>query len=64
MDILEEIQDMEEEKRRQSLENAKFVEKREDYIFECPPIGGSVMCKLENVEVVGNCLNVRDRSSF
>ena len=50
MDILNEIEEREEERKLQNLERVKVSEKREDYLFECPPIGGSVMCKLENVK--------------
>ena len=52
MDILNEIEEREEERKLQSLERARVSEKREDYLFECPPIGGSVMCKLENVKTL------------
>ena len=51
MDILNEIEEREEERKLQSLETVKVSEKREDYLFECPPIGGSVMCKLEDVYI-------------
>ena len=50
MDILNEIEEREEERKLHSLERVKISEKREDYLFECPPVGGSVMCKLENVQ--------------